>query len=348
MLLRLDTHPLKFLPKVQQTLAVKVILTKCQGLRPRVSPAFSYFSQNIFLFMARTAEDFNSRRLRSSNITVVVSIALVLFMLGLSGLIVINAQNYSNYLKEQLVVNAYFDQDFDPADSASVMKKEAVAVERIRLLPQVKKATYISREQAVIEAKRDLGVDSEMLFEKNIYPSSVEVSLKSEFLDPAKLETTLKEIKEIPGIIDVKNNSESQQVYQTLNNIFKWILGFSLLFLILAIVLINNSIRLKIYAKRFIIKTMQLVGARRRFIISPFLKQAVVLGLVGALLALLALFGVWYYFTSSIKTPFIQDPNQYFLLAATIVIVGIVITLLSTVFATWRFLRSNVDDLYYN
>lgn len=298
--------------------------------------------------MARTAEDFNSRRLRSSNITVVVSIALVLFMLGLSGLILIDAQRYSNYLKEQLVVNAYFDQDFDPADSAAVMKKEAVAVERIRLLPQVKKATYISREQASKEAKRDLGVDSDLLFEKNIYPSSVEVSLKSEYLAPATLAATLKEIKEIPGIVDVKNDSGFQQIYQTLNNILKWILGFSLLFLILAIVLINNSIRLKIFAKRFIIKTMQLVGARRRFIISPFLKQAVGLGLVGSLLALLALSGVWYYFTSSISAPFVRDPNQYLLLAAAIVLIGVIITLLSTIFATWRFLRSNVDDLYYS
>lgn len=298
--------------------------------------------------MARTAEDFNSRRLRSSNITVVVSIALVLFMLGLCGLILINAQKYSDYLKEQLVVNAYFNQDFDPADSATVLKKEEVAVERIRLLPQVKKATYISREQATEEAKRDLGVDSQLLFDKHIYPSSVEVSLKSDYLEPAKLENTLKEIKEIPGIVEVKNNSDNQQVYENLNNIFKWMLGFSLLFLILAIVLINNSIRLKIYAKRFIIKTMQLVGARRRFIIAPFLKQAAVLGLVGALLALLALSGIWYYFSSSIKMPFVHDPNQYLLLAGLIILVGIFITLLSTIFATWRFLRSNVDDLYYN
>lgn len=298
--------------------------------------------------MARTAEDFNSRRLRSSNITVVVSIALVLFMLGLCGLILINAQKYSDYLKEQLVVNAYFNQDFDPADSARVLKKEEVAVERIRLLPQVKKATYISREQATEEAKRDLGVDSQLLFDKHIYPSSVEVSLKSDYLEPAKLESTLKEIKEIPGIVEVKNNSDNQQVYENLNNIFKWMLGFSLLFLILAIVLINNSIRLKIYAKRFVIKTMQLVGARRRFIIAPFLKQAAVLGLVGALLALLALSGIWYYFSSSIKMPFVHDPNQYLLLAGLIILVGIFITLLSTIFATWRFLRSNVDDLYYN
>lgn len=298
--------------------------------------------------MANTAEDFNKKRLRSSNITVVISIALVLFMVGLSGLIVINAQKYSEYLKEQLVVNAYFDQDFDAKDSAKIMKKEAEAVEKIKAIESVRKATYVSRMQASQEAKNSLGVDSHMLFDENIYPSSVEVSLKASHMDSANVEKAIKEIALVEGIVDVKNNSESKTVYDTLNRILKWIIGFSLLFLVLAIVLINNSIRLKIYSKRFIIKTMQLVGARRRFIIAPFLKEAVGLGLLGALLGLLALFGVWYYFTTTIETPFVQNQNDYYLLVGGILLVGVFITLVSTAFATWRFLGSNVDDLYYN
>lgn len=93
---------------------------------------------------------------------------------------------------------------------------------------------------------------------------------------------------------------------------------------------------------------MQLVGARRRFIIAPFLKEAVVLGLIGAVLGILALTGVWYYFTTTIETPFVQDENQYYMLLGGIILVGIFISLISTVFATWRFLSSNIDDLYYN
>lgn len=298
--------------------------------------------------MANTADDFNKKRLRSSNITVVVSIALVLFLVGLIGLIFINAQKYSDYLKEQLVVNAYFDGNYDAKDSIKVSKLEQDAVKSIQLLPSVKKANYISREQATLEAKKSLGIDGESLFEANIFPSSVEISLKPEYNDSVKIASVLKEITVVPGIVDVKNDTDSQKIYNNLNRILKWILAFSVLFLILAIVLINNSIRLKIFSRRFIIKTMQLVGANRIFILKPFVLEAIILGLIGALIGLLALFGVWYYFTTEIQTPFVQDNQQYLWLVLGIVISGILITVVSTIIATWRFLRTNIDDLYYS
>lgn len=299
--------------------------------------------------MAKTVEDFNKRRLRSSNITVVVSIALVLFLLGLMGLILINAQKYSDYIKEQLVVNAYFDENFDAKDSAKTVKREQETFKKIQALDPVKRATYITREMAAQEAKKSMGIESSALFEENIFPSSVEVALKPEYVDPAKIDEAIKQIKATPGIVDVKNNSTLMvEVYNNLNNILKWILGFSILFLILAVVLINNSIRLKIFSKRFIIKTMQLVGAKRRFILKPFIKEAVILGVIGAVLGLAVLFGAWYYFITQIGTPFAQDNNQLIILVAGIFLLGVLITVLSTIFATWRFLRSNVDDLYYS
>lgn len=299
--------------------------------------------------MAKTVEDFNKRRLRSSNITVVVSIALVLFLLGLMGLILINAQKYSDYIKEQLVVNAYFDENFDAKDSAKTVKREAETFKKIQALAPVKRATYITREMAAEEAKKSMGIESSALFEENIFPSSVEVALKPEYVDPAKIDEAIKQIASTPGIVDVKNNSTLMvEVYNNLNNILKWILGFSVLFLILAVVLINNSIRLKIFSTRFIIKTMQLVGAKRRFILKPFIKEAIILGVSGALLGLAVLFGAWYYFITQIGTPFAQDNNQLIILVAGIFLLGVLITVLSTIFATWRFLRSNVDDLYYS
>jgi cell division transport system permease protein len=299
--------------------------------------------------MAKTVEDFNKRRLRSSNITVVVSIALVLFLLGLMGLILINAQKYSDYIKEQLVVNAYFDENFDAKDSVKIVKQENDAFKKIQNLAPVKRATYISRQMAADEARKSMGIESSALFEENIFPSSVEVALKPDYVDPAKIDEAIKQIKATPGIMDVKNNSTLMvEVYNNLNNILKWILGFSILFLILAVVLINNSIRLKIFSKRFIIKTMQLVGAKRRFILKPFIKEAVILGVVGAIIGLAFLFGAWYYFITQIGTPFVQDSNQLIILVIAIFILGVVITVLSTIFATWKFLRSNVDDLYYS
>jgi cell division transport system permease protein len=299
--------------------------------------------------MARTVDEFNKKRLRSSNITVVVSIALVLFLMGLMGLILINAQKYSDYIKEQLVVNAYYDQNYDVKDSAKIAKLEAEAFKQIQSLTPVKKAIYISREKAAEEAKKSMGIDSDALFEENIFPSSVEISLKPEYVDPLKIEEAIKVIKTVPGIVDVKNDSSLMvEVYNNLSRILKWILGFSLLFLVLAIVLINNSIRLKIFSKRFIIKTMQLVGAKKRFILKPFVLEALVLGAVGSALGLVALFGVWYYFTDTIGQSFVQDTSNYFTLVLLVLFVGIFITVVSTVIATWRFLRTNVDDLYYS
>ncbi|PXW13753.1 MULTISPECIES: permease-like cell division protein FtsX [Chryseobacterium] len=299
--------------------------------------------------MAKSVDEFNKKRLRSSNITVVISIALVLFLLGLMGLILINAQKYSDYIKEQLVVNAYFDENYDAKDSVKIAKLEDETFKKVQLLAPVKKATYISRDMAAKEAKKTMGIDSDALFEENIFPSSIEVALKPEFVDPAKIDEAIKEIKSVPGIIDVKNDSTLMvDVYNNLSRILKWILGFSILFLILAVVLINNSIRLKIFSKRFIIKTMQLVGAKRRFILKPFIVEAIILGAIGSLIGLLALGGVWYYFTSQIGSAFVQDNNQYFWLVILVLGVGIFISVLSTIFATWRFLKSNVDDLYYS
>ena len=299
--------------------------------------------------MGNTLDDFNKKRLRSSNITVIVSIALVLFLLGLIGLILINAQNYSDYIKEQLVINAYFDENYNPKDSLKIEQTERKAFEKIKTLTPVKKVKYISREEAAKEAKRDLGVDSDALFEENIFPSSVEVTLYPEYIDPAKINEAIKQIESVPSVVEVKNNNTLMvDVYNNLNRILRWILGFSVLFLVLAVVLINNSIRLKIFSKRFIIKTMQLVGAKRRFILKPFIIEAMILGIIGAFIGLIALFGVWYYFTLEIKQDFMQDNTQYLYLVLLIIGVGVFITVLSTIIATWRFLKTSVDELYYN
>ncbi|MDN3694066.1 permease-like cell division protein FtsX [Chryseobacterium tructae] len=299
--------------------------------------------------MAKSVDEFNKKRLRSSNITVVISIALVLFLLGLMGLILINAQKYSDYIKEQLVVNAYFDENYDAKDSIKIAKLEEETFKKVQTLAPVKKATYISRSMAAKEAKKSMGIDSDALFEENIFPSSIEVALKPEYVDPAKIDEAIKVIKSVPGIIDVKNDSTLMvDVYNNLSRILKWIFGFSLLFLVLAVVLINNSIRLKIFSKRFIIKTMQLVGAKRRFILKPFIIEAIVLGAIGSFIGLIALGGVWYYFTNQIGSAFVQDNNQYFWLVVLVLGVGVFISVLSTIFATWRFLKSNVDDLYYS
>lgn len=299
--------------------------------------------------MTNTIDDFNRKRLRSSNITVTISISLVLFLVGLFGLILINAQKYSDYIKEQLVVEVYFDEYLDPRDSAKVDEYHKETLELIKTQPYVKKARMITKEEAAVIAKKQLGIDSDALFEEDIFPPSIEVVLHPDYIDPEKIEGVLKKLQQVKGVNEVKNDSElTQVVHQNLSKILMWIVGFTILFLIIAIILINSSIRLKIFSKRFIIKTMQLVGARRRFILKPFIKEAAIIGVIGAIIGLMMLSAVWYYFTQEIGDNFVQETNQFIWLVLGVVVVGITITVLSTIFATWRFLKSSLDDLYYN
>lgn len=299
--------------------------------------------------MANSVDDFNKKRLKSSNITVVISIALVLFLVGLFGLIMINARKYSDFIKEQLVMVVFFDEHLDVEDKSKIDLLNQECMKEIQKLAFVKKVVFISQEMASKQAKIDLGIDSNALFEENIFPSSLEVSLKANYVDPVKLGAVVKELSLVKGVKEVKNDSKlTFQVYNNLNRILTWILGFSILFLIVAIVLINNSIRLKIFSKRFIIKTMQLVGAKRWFIIWPFVKEAIIIGFLGAFIGLVVLFGAWYYFTSQIDYAFVQEPKQLIYLIIGVIGIGIFITSFSSILATWRFLKTKINDLYYN
>ena len=298
--------------------------------------------------MANTVDEFNKRRLRSSNITVTISISLVLFLVGLFGLIIINEQKYYDYINEQLVVEVYFQEYLDPREAKKADEYHQETYKLVSQNPAVKKARFITREEASVIARKQLGIDAEALFEEHIFPPSIEVTLKPEYIAPEKINGVIKQLSEVKGVSEVKNDSElTQKVYYNLNRILLWIVGFAVLFLVIAIILINSSIRLKIFSKRFIIKTMQLVGARRRFILKPFIKEAVIIGIIGAIIGILLLSVAWYYFTKEIGDAFVQDTSQFVWLILGVVFVGITITVLSTIFATWRFLKSNMDDLYY-
>lgn len=299
--------------------------------------------------MANQIDEFNKTRLRSSNITVTISISLVLFLVGLFGLILINAQKYADYIKEQLVVEVFFKEYLDPRDAKKADEFHQETYKLISAHPAVKKTRFITKEEASMIARKQLGIDAEALFEEHIFPPSIEVTLLPEYIAPDKINEVIKQLSAIKGVDEVKNDTKfTQEVYYNIERILLWILGFAGLFLLIAIILINSSIRLKIFSKRFIIKTMQLVGARRRFILKPFIKEAIIIGVIGAFIGLGLLSIVWYYFTQEIGDAFVQDTSKFVWLILGVIGVGIFITVLSTIFATWRFLKSNMDDLYYS
>lgn len=299
--------------------------------------------------MANKTDKLNKGRLRSSNITVVISISLVLFLIGIIGMIVINANSYIDYLKEQMVIEVFFKNDRNKNNLIKNEKAQLNYLDSIQVNPYVKKAKYISKEQATYTAKKDLGVDSQSLFEEDIFPASITIALKPEYTDSVHIETIKKQIQKNVLIDEVK--SDSNLLTQMNKGVRKITLGISILagiILLIAISLINNSIRLKIYAKRFIIKTMQLVGAKRLFIMKPFLIQSVILGAIGSAIALVLLFAVNYMLIRYNILPPIVDYSNHIILSLFILLIGILITTVSTWFATWRYLKLKIDDLYYS
>lgn len=299
--------------------------------------------------MALVGENFNNRRLRSSNITVVVSIALVLFLIGITGLILINTSNYFNYLKEKYVVEAFLNDFVDKKDSAQVLQMQLDFKDSLMQKKFVKDVTYISKEEAYQFAKTDLGPDKINMVDRNIFPASVQIAIHSEYVDHKKVDSISKILGKNPIVNEVKKDDQLMvEVYENLNTILLWISVAALVFLFIAIILINNSIRLRIFSKRFIIKTMQLVGANKTFIILPFLKQALWLGLIGAGIALILISAVWYYFSTIIDLPFMQEYNKFFLLAFGVLFLGATITVISTFIATYKFLKLRTDDLHYS
>ncbi len=296
--------------------------------------------------MSKQSDKLNQGRLRSSNITVVISISLVLFLLGLFGLIVINAQSYADYVKEQLKLEAFFNDEYDPREQDKEQEKQFAFIDSLKVQHDfVRNVQYISKEKASEIAKKELGIDDNEIFEANIFPASVLITLKSEYVSPEHVDSIKNIIISDPIISEVVNDDELMTtVYNNIDKIRFWLMVLAGIFLVIVMVLINNSIRLRIYSKRFSIKTMQLVGARRRFIIKPFLIQSAFLGLLGAVLAILILGVMWYYFAELVSLPFWQE--DYYKLMGILILVGVFIALISTAIATWRYLRLRTDQLY--
>ena len=295
--------------------------------------------------MSKQSDKFNQGRLRSSNITVVISIALGLFLLGLFGLIVINAQSYADHIKEQMKLEVFFNDEYDPKKQDTELARQQQFIDTLKIHKFTKNVEYISKDKASEIAKKSLGINENELFEEKIFPASVELTLHSEYVDSIRVDSIKEIISKNPIVDEVKNDPKlMQEVYSKIDKIRFWLIILAGIFLFIVMILINNSIRLRIYAKRFSIKTMQLVGARRRFIIQPFLFQSAILGLLGAVLAILALGGLWYYFANIVKLPLWND--DYYWLMLVLVVTGVFIALLSTGIATWRYLRLRTDQLY--
>ncbi len=292
--------------------------------------------------MSTSFEKYQKRRLRSSYFSVVISIALVLFLVGVLGLILIKTKSISKHFKEQVVMTIFLKNDAKKQD-VEILKAE------LKRADYTKSIKYISKQDAAKQYSKEIGEDFMEFLGENPLKNAIDITLKSEYVtsnETAKIEKNLLnrslvyEITYDKSLIDL--------LTKNIKRLTLWMLLFSAVFTLIAVVLINSFIRLSVYSKRFTIKTMQLVGATKKFIRIPFIWKSIKLGFLGAIVAIIALIGLGFYINSKIpELHLFSNYNWLGVLALIIIGLGILISWISTFFATQRFLNLRVDELYY-
>ena len=287
--------------------------------------------------MASSFETYQKRRLISSYFSVVISISLVLFLLGLLGLLVLNTKKVADHFKEKIALTVYLK------DSAKQLEQS------LALAEYTKTAEFISKEQAAEEHTAVIGENFMEFLGYNPLQNSIDVYMLADYVSPEKMEEINEELMAKDFVDEVLYDKPLIALLNdNVKKISLWVLIISSLFTFIAVLLINSSIRLSVYAKRFTIKTMQMVGATKRFIRRPFIWKSVRLGMIGAILAMIGMGLVLFYLNKTFpELQLLEDKVLLSALFVFIFLMGLFITWISTFFATQRFLNLQTDELYY-
>ncbi len=284
-----------------------------------------------------------SSRLRASYITSIISITLVLFMLGLLGLIILHGKKLSDYVRENISISLMLKENIPDDQVLNYMN-------RLKRTSYVKQAVFVSREQAAKELSNDLGEDFVQFLGYNPLPASIDLQLRAEYANTDSISRIEKQlltsnlVKEV-----VYQKSLIDQVNANISKISLVILSFSLILLVISIILINNTIKLSIYSKRFLIRSMQLVGATELFIRLPFIKKSIIHGVIASVIAILLLIGSLYIARQRIpEIAALQDSKQFAVFFVGVLLLGVILSALSTWFSVNKFLRMKIDNLYSN
>src|SRR5512137_1748361 len=267
-------------------------------------------------------------KLRSSYLTLVISVSLVLFLLGVLGLILINAKELSDYFRESLSFSVMLNDDTKEADIRMLQKDLDGKL-------YVKSTEYVSKDEAAAKMKEDLGEDFINFLGDNPLPPSIDVYLYANYTSPDSVAKIEKYVLEYPFVKEVYyQESLLFLINENVRKISFFLLVISTFLFLIALTIINNTIRLSIYSRRFIIRTMQLVGATRSFIRRPFIMQSAFHGFFAALIAMTLIMGLLYLIEKEFFLMFTFESTKYlFLLGAGIIILGILINIVSTFFS---------------
>jgi len=290
----------------------------------------------------KSFEKYQKRRLRSSYFSVVISIALVLFLVGVLGLIVLKTNSITKHFKEKVAITIFL-KDNAKNNDIEILQAELKKAE------YTKSVVFISKTEAAEKYSEEIGENFLDFLGENPLKDAIDVSLKSDFVTPEKMAEIETQLKLRSIVAEVSYDKPLIELLtKNITRLSFWMLLFSSLFTLIAVVLINSSIRLSVYSKRFTIKTMQMVGATKGFIRIPFIIKSIKLGIFGAIVSIVGLLIFIMYVNKMV--PEIELLSDYKILAilfSTIIVLGILITWLSTFFATQRFLNLRTDELYY-
>ena len=282
--------------------------------------------------------------MRASSVTVVISLALVLFMLGLAGWAMLNFRNLSNTLKEEFGFQVIINENAGEAN-IHLLQKELDASAFVKV------AEFKSKEVAAAEMKKELGEDFVAFLGENPLDPSINVRLNSAYVNNDSLNWIKSEIQAMAGGKTVKEINYHKLLFNEMDRNSRDI-GMVLLFLaallfVVALGLIHNTIRLSIYSKRFLLRTMYLVGATRGFIRKPFIIKGIKQGIVAGIFACVFMAGFIFLIIKLFPMMLVnQDPNQLLVLMFGIIAVGVMISSFSAAFAVSRYLRLKSNDMY--
>ncbi len=282
-----------------------------------------------------------SKKTKTIYVSTVISISLVLLMLGLLGLILVHGKKLSNYVKENIVLNVIINEGTKEVDVLALQKQ-------IEVTQYVKSTQYISKELAARNLTEDLGEDFIKFLGYNPLLSSIDIYLKADYANNQSIAVLSKILSKNSLVNEVRyQKSLIDNINQNIRAISLVLLGFGSVLLIIAVALINNTIRLAIYSQRFLIKSMQLVGATRSFIRKPFIIYGILHGLIAGLVAIILLLVTLYFSQQQIpELVILRDYYEFGMVFLIVIGIGIFISGMSTYFAVTKYLKLKSNHLY--
>jgi cell division transport system permease protein len=290
--------------------------------------------------MSVDIKNLKRNRVITSYISVVISISIALFLFGLFSFIIYNIKNVSDNFKESLIMSIYLDEKANKVDINQLKNS-------LLYSNYVKKLDFISKDEAVSIMKTEFGEDFINELGYNPLVNSFDVNLVSNYVKTNSIDSLAKIIKNKTIVNDIQYDNDLVSIMNSnIKKLSVWIIPITIILMIISILIINSSIKLSIYSKRFTIKTMQLVGATKQFIRKPFIIKNITLGLYSSIISIIILYLIINYIDQKISFINLLDDIFIIYLSIIIIFLGIIITSLSTYFATQKLLKINIDKLY--